>query len=155
MLRQLAACDVEEIFLLRSDLVNNKYLDRVPCKSLQEALEFIELVRNNSLSYWAISKKGQEKLVGTICIFNVSEELRQGEIGYELLPEYQGEGIMVEAAAKIIDYAIQTLGLQTIEAHTHQANQGSIKLLNRLKFVRANTVVQHHADLAVFRLNTS
>src|SRR5687767_2071305 len=113
-LRKLSESDVQEIFLLRSDPLINKYLNRQPCKTFEDASEFIDRIKNNSLSYWAIALKGNEKLIGTICLFGVSEELKNCEIGYELLMEYQGKGIMREAAKKIIEYAIQTLGLKTI-----------------------------------------
>jgi len=83
-LRQLSDSDLQEIFLLRSDTLINKNLDRQPCKTLEDASEFIEKIKNNGQSYWAIAHKGNEKLVGTICLFGVSEALKKCEIGYEL-----------------------------------------------------------------------
>ena len=154
-LRQLLDNDVQEIFLLRSDTLINKYLDRQPSKTLEDALEFIEKIKSNSLSYWAIAQKGNEKLVGTICLFDVSEELKKCEIGYELLTEYQGKGIMREAAKKIIEYSIQTLGLKTIDAYTHKDNQSSTNLLKELKFMSTPTVGEKSSNLILFRLNIS
>ena len=154
MLRQLSHSDVQEIFLLRSDILINKYLDRPPCKTLEDALEFIEKIKNNSLSYWAIEQKGNEKLVGTICLFDVSEELKKCEIGYELLTEYQGKGIMREAANKIIEYSNQTLGLKTIDAYTHKDNQSSINLLRELKFKTTDYVDERDSNLILFRRNS-
>lgn len=154
-LRQLSDSDVQEIFLLRSDTLINKYLDRQPSKTLEEALEFIKKIKNNSLFYWAIAQKGNEKLVGTICLFDVSEDLKKCEIGYELLTEYQGKGIMREAAKKIIEYAIQTLGLKTIDAYTHKENQSSTNLLKELKFKSTDSVDETNSKLILFRLNIS
>jgi ribosomal-protein-alanine N-acetyltransferase len=154
-LRQLSDNDVQEIFLLRSDTLINKYLDRQTSKTLKDALEFIEKIKNNSLSYWAIAQKGNEKLIGTICLFEVSEELKKCEIGYELLTEYQGKGIMREAAKKIIEYSIQTLGLKTIDAYTHKDNQSSTNLLKELKFKSTNSFDETNSNLILFRLNIS
>ncbi|MEZ4793731.1 MAG: GNAT family N-acetyltransferase [Gelidibacter sp.] len=154
-LRQLADSDVKEIFVLRSDVSINKYLDRKPCKTLEDALEFIEKMKNNSLCYWAITQKGNEKLVGTICLFDVLEEQKKCEIGYELLTEYQGKGLMREAAKKIIEYAVQTLGLNTIDAHTHKDNQSSTHLLKELKFKSIDSVDGANSSLMLFRLNVS
>ena len=151
-LRGLSDNDVQEIFLLRSDALINKYLDRQPGKTLQDAFEFIEKIKKNSLSYWAIAQKGNEKLIGTICLFDVSEELKKCEIGYELLTEYQRKGIMREAAERIIDYAIQTLGLETIDAYTHKENQSSTNLLKELKFMSTNSVDEKNSNLILFRL---
>jgi [ribosomal protein S5]-alanine N-acetyltransferase len=154
-LRQLLDSDVQEIFLLRSDTSINKYLDRQPCKTLEDALKFIEKIKNNSLSYWAITQKENKKLIGTICLFGFSEELKKCEIGYELLTEYQGKGIMSEAAKKIIEYAIQTLGLKTIDAYTHKDNQRSTKLLIELRFERTEIVDETNSDLILFCLKSS
>lgn len=154
-LRQLTDSDVQEIFLLRSDTLINKYLDRQPSRTWKDALEFIEKVRSDSLSYWAITQKGNEKLVGTICLFNFSEELKRCEIGYELLTEYQGNGFMREAATKIIEYAIQTLKLKTIDAYTHKDNQSSTNLLKELNFMRTDSVDEENPDWILFRLNVS
>lgn len=152
-LRQLSASDVQEIFLLRSDPLINKYLGRQPSKTLEDALGFIEKIKNNSLTYWGIVPKGNEKLVGTICLFDVSDELKKCEIGYELITEHQGNGIMVEAAQKIIEYATRTLGLKTIDAYTHKDNQSSTNLLEKLKFKRMDSVDDTNSKLILFRLN--
>jgi ribosomal-protein-alanine N-acetyltransferase len=152
-LRQLSDSDVQEIFLLRSDTLINKYLDRQPSKTLEDALGFIEKIKDNSFSYWAITEKGKKNLIGTICLFDVSEELKKGEIGYELLTEYQGKGIMREAARKIIEYSTQTLGLKTIDAFTHKDNQSSTNLLKELKFRSIDSI--ENPNLILFRLNIS
>jgi len=151
-LRQVSERDVQEIFVLRSDPLINKYLDRQPCKTLEDASEFIGKIENNNLSYWAITQKGNEKLIGTICLYGISEERKNGEIGYELLTDYQGKGIMREAAKKIIEYSIQTLGLKTIEAYTHKDNQSSTKLLKELKFESTDSVDETNSNLILFRL---
>ena len=154
-LRQLLDSDVQEIFLLRSNTLINKYLDRQPSKTLKDALGFIENIKNNSLTYWAITRKENEKLVGTICLFDVSEEQKKCEIGYELLREYQGKGIMTEAANKIIKYSNQTLGLKTIDAYTHKENESSTNFLKKLKFKSMDSVEKTNSNLILFRLNIS
>ena len=154
-LRQLSENDVQEIFTLRSDAIINKYLDRKPSKTLEDALEFIEKIEKNSLSYWAIVQKGKQKLVGTICLFDISDELKKCEIGYELLTEYQGKGIMREAAKKIIEYSTQTLGLKTIDAYTHKDNQSSSNLLNELNFKSTDRDDEANSNLILFRLDIS
>lgn len=154
-LRQLSNSDVNEIFLLRSNILINKYLNRQPCETLENALEFIENIKNNGFSYWAISQKGNKKLIGTICLFDVSEKLKKCEIGYELLTEYQGQGIMREAAKKIIEYAFQTLELKTIDAYTHKDNQSSTNLLKKLKFKSTDSVDETNSNLILFQLNIS
>ncbi|WP_165795978.1 GNAT family N-acetyltransferase [Siphonobacter curvatus] len=109
--------------MLRSDPVINKYLDRKPSQTLEEALQFIRSIQANNLLYWAIVETFNGKVVGTIGLFNVSNEGNTGEIGYELLPEYQRQGMMNEAMKKVIAFAVDILGIKTIEAFTHKDNQ--------------------------------
>lgn len=152
MLRQLMDNDVHEIFLLRSDVSINKYLDRPPTKTLEDALQFIGKIKANSLSYWGIAEKGNEKLLGTICLFDISEGQKKCEIGYELLTEHQGKGFMREAAQKIIEYATQTLGLKTIDAYTHKDNQSSSNLLKELNFKNMDSLEETDSNLVLYRL---
>lgn len=154
-LRQLSRSDAEEILLLRSDPLINKYLNRELCKTLGDALEFIKKIKDNRLYYWAITQKENEKFVGTICLFDISEELKKCEIGYELLTDYQGKGIMREAAKRVIEYITQILELDTIYASTHMHNQGSIGLLNELKFKVIESIDETNPTLVLFRLKIS
>ncbi len=139
-LRQLISSDDKEIFALRSDDNVNKYLDRKPSKSIDDAKNFIQTIneniqRNDSI-YWAITLNGTDKLIGTICLFDFTNDNLKAEIGYELLPDFQGKGIMQEATSKVIDFGIQHIGLNSIEAYTHSENQSSTRLLEKLNFKR-------------------
>jgi ribosomal-protein-alanine N-acetyltransferase len=137
-LRQLVSSDVNEIFALRSNGNVNKYLDRKPSKSIDDAKIFIQTINKNIQSnnsiYWAITLNGTDKLIGTICLFNFSGDNLKAEIGYELLPDFQGKGIMQEAISKVIDFGIQHIGLNSIEAYTHSENQSSTRLLEKFNF---------------------
>lgn len=158
-LRQLSTDDGENIFALRSDPEINRYLDRAPCKTMEDALDFINKVndniqKNNSI-YWAITLTKSKTVVGTICLFGFSDEKNKAEIGYELLTNFQGQGIMKEAAEKVINYAFHTIRLQKIEAFTHNGNSNSTKLLEKAGFTRSAETVQENPDLTVFTLTDS
>ena len=137
-LRQLINSDADEIFALRSDDKVNKYLDRKPSKSIDDAKTFIQTIKENiqrkNSIYWAITLSGTDKLIGTICLFDFSDHNSKAEIGYELLPDFQGKGIMLEATLKVIAFGIQYLGLSSIEAYTHSENQSSTRLLEKTNF---------------------
>lgn len=154
-LRPLSEQDANEIFSLRSDAQINKYLDRKLNKTLGDSLDFIKTIHkntgNSALKYWAITMKDNEKLIGTICLFSFSDELKKCEIGYELLTEYQGQGIMSEASAKVTEYAFEELGLKTIEAYTHKDNKSSTGLLLKAGFAQTTIVDERNPDLIIFR----
>src|SRR3982751_1592761 len=101
LLRRLSIDDAPEIFALRSDPIVNKYLERIKARSIEDAVDFIKKINfgidADQSIYWAISFKGELGLIGTICLWNFSDEENKAEIGYELLPSYHGKGIMHEA----------------------------------------------------------
>ena len=153
-LRQLVNSDANEIFALRSNPDVNKYLDRKPSKSIDDATTFIQIINENILRndsiYWAITLCETDKLVGTICLFDFSDDNLKAEIGYELLPHCQGQGIMQEAASKVIDFGIQRIGLNSIKAYTHSENQSSTRLLEKFNFKKENDLTE--GNLMLFHL---
>lgn len=156
ILRQLSKSDSGAILQLRSDTEVNKYLDRKTSKTLEDALGFInsiiENTGNDGLFYWAITQKGDGKLIGTICLFDFLDAEKKCEIGYELLPQYHGQGIMAEAIKKVIEYAVQALGIKAIDATPHNENQSSIKLLQKTGFKQLDDINAGNAILNLFRL---
>ena len=159
-LRQLSANDDKEIFALRSDKQVNKYIDRDPSNTIEDARKFIhkiaEVVRQNEGIYWAITLTNNDKLIGTICLFNFSNENDQAEIGYELLPAFQGQGIMQEATSKVIAFALDVIGLKTIEAYTHLENENSSNLLKKFNFRQQEKIDNNSNDMfVIFKLSTT
>jgi [ribosomal protein S5]-alanine N-acetyltransferase len=158
-LRQLAINDEQDIFTLRSDSEINKYLDRQISNSIDDARNFINKVNENinksDSLYWAITLSDKNRLVGTICLFGFSIENDKCEIGYELLSNFQGQGIMKEAAEKVIDYAFNTIKVQKIEAYLHKDNQGSIKLLEKFSFRNLNEPDKTNPHLICYHLINS
>lgn len=138
LLRQLSLKDEEEIFALRSDETVNKYLDRPKASSIEDARAFINKINLGAHAsfFWAICFREESKLLGTICLWNFSEEESKAEIGYELLPQFHGQGIMQEAFLKVAEFGFQNLQLHLIEAWTTKQNEGSIKILERNYFTR-------------------
>ncbi|MES2647957.1 MAG: GNAT family N-acetyltransferase [Bacteroidota bacterium] len=158
-LRQLKIFDQDEIFLLRSDIEINKYLDRQISNTIYDARNFINKVVENTNKdasvYWAITLNADDKLVGTICLYGFSDGNEKCEIGYELLTSSQGKGIMNEAAGKVIDYAFNLIKVQEIEASVHKDNQASISLLEKLSFKIATKPNDGNNETIYYHLKNS
>ena len=139
ILRTLTEQDSQDIFEIRSNPEINKFLQRNPPKNSFEALEFILNIKrnsaNNEIVFWGISLQNNPKLIGTICLWKFSEDRKTAELGYELLPEYQGKGMMSEAVNFVLKFGFKDLNLDKIEAFTNRNNLNSIKLLENLKFI--------------------
>ena len=139
LLRKLIDNDAQQIFYLRSNTIVNQFILRAKQKSLHEALTFIN-ERNNDIEkgkifYWAITLKEEQELIGSICIWNFSEDKTVAEIGYDLHPDYFNKGIMTEAIREVIHFGLNKLQLNSIEAFTHRENINSIKLLKKCSFI--------------------
>ncbi len=151
-LRQLVINDDQEILTLRSDREINKYLDRQISETIDDARSFINKITESNSFYWAITLSGKNVLIGTICLFDFSDENDKCEIGFELLTNFQGQGIMKEAVEKVIDYAFNIIKVQKIEAFLHKDNQRSIKLLEKLSFRNSNKPDKTNPDLICYKL---
>lgn len=129
----------EDILKIRSNPEVNKFVKRISPKTNYDALQFIltikERTRNNQTAYWGISLKDQPDLIGTICLWNFSEDRKKAEVGYELLPEYHRKGIMSEALKAVLDFGFNQLHLQEIVAITNTFNENSKGLLLKNHFV--------------------
>jgi ribosomal-protein-alanine N-acetyltransferase len=140
ILRPLTLNDEQEIFELRSDKRVLQFLIISKCKNLDEAKQFIEMINDginrSEWIYWAITEKGNDKLIGTFCIWHISKENSRAEIGYALHPDHQGKSIMTEAMDVVLDYGFNIMQLHSIEANVDPGNIASIKLLEKNGFVK-------------------
>ena len=139
LLRDINESHVEDILRIRSNEVINQFVLRNSPKNNYDALQFIltikERTQNNQTVYLGISLKDQPNLIGTICLWNFSEDRATAEVGYELLPEYHRQGIMSEALEAVLDFGFNELHLQEIVAITNKLNVNSKGLLLKHHFI--------------------
>lgn len=133
VLRQLTEADVPQIFFMRSNPGMMQHVKRPPHQSYEESLAFINMINNNvdenrGLT-WGICLHGQKEIIGTIAIWRFDNENYRGEVGYQLMPQWQGKGYMTEAMHHIIAFALNTLKLHTLVGHTDPENYASHKVL--------------------------
>lgn len=140
LLRRIDANDVNEIFALRSNPETMKYIPRPIAKTTEDALAHIsmidEKIESNEGINWAITLKGNPKLIGLIGHYRIKPENYRAEIGYMLLPEFNGKGIMPEAVKATVAYGFNVMQLHSIEAIIAPENFGSEKVLLKNGFVK-------------------
>jgi ribosomal-protein-alanine N-acetyltransferase len=139
-LRKISLADEDAIYALRSDPRVMEYLDRPRASSVKDARELIEKINtalnNNDGITWGICLKGEQELIGTIGFWRMMKEHYRAEIGYMLHPDYQGKGLMQEAMTTVIDYGFANMKLHSIEANVNPANEASLKVMAKNKFVQ-------------------
>ncbi|MBD3748066.1 MAG: GNAT family N-acetyltransferase [Sphingobacteriales bacterium] len=63
------------------------------------------------------------------------------DLGYALLPEYEGFGYAFEASKAMLQYAKEEFKLHTLNAIVKEDNQKSVQLLEKLTFVRQDKII--------------
>lgn len=139
-LRKILLTDQKEVYSIRSSKEAMKYFGKHPYKSPAEALGFVysevNAFQNHEGIRWAICLKNSDKLIGSAGFWRIDRRHLRGEIGYELLPEFWKKGIMYEALSAIINFGFEKMHFHSIEANTDPLNTASMKLLERLGFVK-------------------
>lgn len=140
LLRRVDSNDIKEIFALRSNPETMKYIPRPLVKTDEDALEHIAMIDSkidsNEGINWAITLKDNPKLIGVIGHYRIKPENYRAEIGYMLLPEYNGKGIVSEAVKEAVNYGFQVMKLHSIEAIIDPDNYASAKVLEKNGFVK-------------------
>ena len=141
LLRRLIREDTEDIYKIRSDKNVMKFIGKNPITTMQEAIDFYNLVNdslhNNTGITWAIALiDSPGKMIGTIGLWRLIKEHFRAEIGYMLMPYYWKKGLAKEAVSKVIQFGFDQMNLHSIEAHIHPKNSASASLLEGTGFIR-------------------
>ena len=160
ILRTLTEFDSFEVLGIRSHPVINQFLHRDSQQNTFEALDFILNIQrksaNGEIFFLGIALQNKPELIGTICLWNFSGDRKTAELGYELLPEYHGKGIMSEAVTFILNYGFEDLNVSKIEAFTNKNNLNSIQLLQKFNFtLNVNRKDEKYPENLIFELARS
>ena len=143
VLRKISDEDINEFYILKSDprlLIHYEANPRTFEETKKKLKIINEDMRKNEVVLWGITLKGDDKVIGSICFWNISEDELKAEIGYELMVEWQGKGVIQEAIQAVIKYGFDQMELQEIEAVPISKNIRSVKLLEKFNFVRRDTM---------------
>ena len=139
-LRAFAARDVAEVYRLYADREAVRFGYAPPMRNLDDAMrvieETIELARNRTVFHFGVADREHDLVVGHATLFRWEREQRRAEIGYSIRRDRWGSGLGTEAAAALIAIAFARLDLRRIEADADPRNVGSIRVLEKLGFVR-------------------
>ncbi|MBQ0735458.1 GNAT family N-acetyltransferase [Aquimarina celericrescens] len=104
-------------------------------KTNNQAIEYIESLinsyKNNGYGLYKVSLKNTQTPIG-ICGFVKRDYLENADIGFAILPKYEGKGYTEEAAKAVMKYGESKLKLSPIYAVTTQENHKSRNLLNKI-----------------------
>lgn len=136
LLRPTSVEDAEFIFELQN---SPKWLQHVGDKNIRTVEDAEIFIREKMLpqlqrlgySNYTLIRKTDHQKIGTCGLYD-REGIEGIDIGYAMLPEFEGKGYAFEAAQKIKTVAFDDFGQKVISAITSKENLPSQKLLEKL-----------------------
>jgi ribosomal-protein-alanine N-acetyltransferase len=164
ILRAVALDDAADIFRIMADPLVTRYFGSAPMTSIDEAVRRVDGIRSAFEQQegvrWAIARREDGRFIGSCGFWRLIKPHFRAEIGYELAPEFWGQGVMPEAAGAALSFGFTTMGLHSVEAQIHPENTGSRRVLEKLGFVQEGYFRENYyepaegrfTDTAVFSL---
>ncbi len=144
ILRQLKSDDIANIYQGLSNPQVIKYYG-VSFSSLEETKEQMQWYHNLEKTktgiWWAICDKESGFFNGAIGLNDIEPLNKSAEVGFWLLPEYWGKGIIKECMEEIETYSFQKINLKKINAFIESENIKCISLIKKLNFKHENTLI--------------
>lgn len=147
LLRRVSINDLNEILELRGNPETMKFIPRPLVKTEEDALNHFKMIdekieKNEGIN-WAITVKGNPKLIGIIGHYRIQPENHRCEIGYMILPQYNGQGIVTEAIKAVLEYGFEDMNMHSIEAVIDPDNIASERVLQKNGFVKEAHILEN------------
>jgi ribosomal-protein-alanine N-acetyltransferase len=142
LLRQFKEPDLENVFLGLSNPAVIKYYG-VHFKTLEETKKqiewYAELEKDESGIWWAVCSSDNSIFYGAVGLYFLNNELKKAELGFWLMPEFWGQGMITESALLAIEYGFKKMHLKRIEAEVETENRMSKRVMEKLQFIHKGT----------------
>ena len=162
VLRAVLPADLLNMYAIFSDEAVTRYYGLETFTAVEEAAQRIAAIRQNYQKRrsirWAISRHGEDALIGTVGLMNLRPKFYNAAVGYELAPSYWRQGLMTEALTAVIEFSFFVMALNRIEAFVVPENAPSIRLLQKMGFINEGLMREYgywrraFHDLCLFSL---
>jgi RimJ/RimL family protein N-acetyltransferase len=155
-LRKLTADDAAFMLELLNEPSFLRFIGDRGVRNLDDARRYIlqgpvASYEQHGYGLWLVELQATQAPIG-LCGLVKREALPDADIGYAFLPRYWSQGYAYEAAAAVLSYAGNVLGLKRLLAITDQENAASIKVLTKigLKFDRLIRLAEEAPEIMLF-----
>lgn len=119
-----------------------------PHESLEESLKILQMMMKEN-EVWGLTLKPDDVIIGTIglhvrTVENALAHVR--EIGYVLDDVHWGQGLMVEAVGRVLEYAFMDLELEAVTCGHAQSNPQSKRVIEKTGFTYTHHETRPHYD---------
>ena len=111
---------------------------------------------DGSQAGFAIETQDDRAFLGFVALVRYDAEAREGEIGYIVAPAARGRGVAGRAVGLLTDWCLHVVGLERLELRIDVANVPSVRVAEKLGYVRDGVLRSAHfkhgvrVDLAVY-----
>ncbi|SOD19842.1 GNAT family N-acetyltransferase [Pedobacter xixiisoli] len=143
LLRKIIPEDIQNIYkgLSHPDVIKYYGISFTSLEATEEQMTWYrELEESETGIWWAICSLDGQTFYGASGFNNLSKVHKKAEIGFWLLPEFWGKGLMQEAFPLICNYGFETLGLNRIEGFVDNDNLNCKKAIEKLNFKHEGTM---------------
>lgn len=142
-LRAIEARDIDALFEVFGDPMAMRFWSGPPWTDRSQAADLLEtdkdaLAEGEAVRFGVATDAGP--IVGCVSLHAFHADCRRAEVGFALARRVWGAGYASEGVALAIDHAFGTMDLHRLEADTDPRNTASIRLLERLGFLREGTL---------------
>jgi len=154
VLRNMLPDDAPDFYEMNSDLLVQKYTGDVIPKDEAEARQFIiDYPDYEAYGYGRVAMvlKETNEVIG----FNGLKylpEMDETDLGYRLKRQHWGKGYATEGAIPMVDYAFNTLKLDSIILIAMEENTGSTNIAKKLGFTFESMFDYEGDEVMLFRL---
>lgn len=137
LLRKFEESDLRNVFSGLSHPEVIKYYGvsfSTPEETLEQMKWYTDLEETGAGRWWAICSAENSEFLGAAGFNNLSKTHRKAELGFWLLPENWGKGIIQETIPQVLEYGFKDLNLHRVEALVETGNSNSAKALLKLGF---------------------
>lgn len=139
-LRPFAERDAPEVYRLYADKEAVRFGYSPKMDDLADARRLIEecanLAEKRTIFHFGVAGRAEDRIIGHATLFQWEREHRRVELGYSIRKDLWGRGLATEAVSALLVFAFERLDLRRIEADVDPRNVGSLRVLEKLGFVR-------------------
>jgi RimJ/RimL family protein N-acetyltransferase len=139
-LRWLEPLDAGALLEIFGDPAVMRYWSSPPLPDRRAAEDLLAEIHacfeRRELFQWGVALAENDRVIGTCTLAWLHAESRRAELGFALGRAHWGHGYMSEALLALLDFAFGPLGLRRLEADIDPRNESSLRLVERLGFMR-------------------
>ena len=143
LLRQFEETDLENVFkgLSHPDIIKYYGVSYDSLEATKAQMKFFaDLESEGTGIWWAVCSSDNKIFYGAGGLNSLSKEHKKAEIGFWLISDFWGQGIMKEAMPLICNYGFDNLELHRIEGFVESDNINCKKAMEKLDFRHEGTM---------------